>query len=342
MNNTLVAVHIVSWNSLQHLPGCLDSIVHQQHQPIELLVIDNASVDGTESWLREHYPHIHLLRNTRNLGFARAHNQGLRITESPYVLMLNPDVILEPEWLTHGVRYLESHPEAGSFGGKLRRFEYSPDELREVRFSDIIDSTGLQGNRARHFVDRGSGTKDTGQYDHDQFVFGFSGACVLFRRRALESVRYKDEYIDEDFFAYKDDTDLAWRLQRQGWTAWYDHRALGYHHRTVQGQSLITDRLIARNHRSHSAVNSYYSYRNHWLMLIKHERAATLWRDGPWIGWYELKKFIFLLIRRPIVLRAWRDVWRLQKRMNMKAAFLDHQSKRSAMDIRKWFLKTAA
>lgn len=342
MTNPRVAVHIVTWNSLQHLPSCLDSVSHQRYQPLDLLLIDNASVDGTEPWLREHYPHIHLLRNTRNVGFARAHNQGLRITDAPYIVMLNPDVILESDWVERGVQYLETHPEAGSFGGKIRRFEYSSDELREVRFSDIIDSAGLQGNRARHFIDRGSGLADTGQYDHDQAVFGFSGACVLFRRAALESVRYKDEYIDDDFFAYKDDTDLAWRLQRLGWIAWYDHRALSYHHRTIQGQSIATDRLIAKNHRSRSVLNSYYSYRNHWLMLIKHERPATLWRDGLWIGWYELKKFAFLLIRRPLALRAWPNVWRLQARMKQKAAALDRQAKRTPLEVRTMFFTEPA
>lgn len=338
MTNPRVAVHIVTWNSLQHLPNCLEAVKHQRYPDIDLLLVDNASVDGTEKWLREHYPHIHFLRNTRNVGFARAHNQGLRITDAPYVLLLNPDVILQPDWLERGVAYLEAHPEAGSFGGKLRRFEYSPDELREVRFSDIIDSAGLVGNRARHFVDRGSGVPDQGQFDHDQPVFGFSGACVLFRRTALESVRYKDEYIDDDFFAYKDDTDLAWRLQRLGWTAWFDHRALAHHHRTIQGQSVVTDRLIARNHRSRTALNSYYSYRNHWLMLLKNERFATVWRDGPWIAWYELKKFIFLLVRRPIVLRAWPDIWRLYARMKKKGAELDQRAKRTPLEVRHWFV----
>lgn len=342
MTNPRVAVHIVTWNSLPHLPGCLTSVLHQTYQPVELLLVDNASADGTQPWLREHYPQIHFLRNTRNVGFARAHNQGLRITDASYVLMLNPDIILDPDWLSRGIKYLESHPETGSFGGKLRRFEYSPDELREVRFSDIIDSAGLQANRARHFTDRGSGAPDAGQYDHDQAVFGFSGACVLFRRTALESIRYQDEYIDDDFFAYKDDTDLAWRLQRLGWSAWYDHQALGWHHRTIQGQSAVTDRLIARNHRSRSALNSYYSYRNHWLMLIKNERPITLWRDGSWIGWYEFKKFIFLLARRPAALLAWRDISRLHRRMRKKAAWLDAHATRTVLEVRNWFFSQPA
>lgn len=341
-NNPRVAVHLVSWNSLQHLASSLDGIANQTYPAVEPLIIDNASVDGTETWLREHYPHFHLLRNTRNLGFARAHNQGILLTDAPYILMINPDVVLTTDWITRGVEYLEKNDAAGSYGGKILRFEYSPDELREVRFSDIIDSTGLAGNRARHFVDRGSHEIDRGQYDQPEAVFGFSGALVLFRRSALESIRYRDEYVDDDFFAYKDDTDLAWRLQRRGWTAWYDPLALAYHHRAIKGQSTTSDRLIAKNHRSRSTLNSYYSYRNHWLMLIKNERPNTWWRDGLWISWYELKKFIYLLIRRPAALRAWSDVLRLTPVMRRKAKALDRTAIRSAIEVRRWFLNHPA
>lgn len=333
-----VALHVVSWNSRQHLPGALASIVAQTYQPLNVLLIDNASVDGTIAWLNEHYPHFHVLRNTRNLGFARAHNQGILLSDAPYVVMMNPDVILEPDWVARGVAHLEANPKTGSFGGKLMRFDYSNDELREVEFSGIIDSTGLHGNRARHFVDRGSGEKDLGQYDQPEPLFGFSGALVMYRREALESVRYKDEYIDDDFFAYKDDTDLAWRLQRCGWNAWYDPKAIAHHHRTIQGVSAATDRLIARNHRSRSMMNSYYSYRNHWLMLKKNEQWSTTWRDLPWIMWYELKKFLYLLWRRPAALQAWRDILRLSSVMKKKKLALEKIAQRTPLQVRAWFL----
>lgn len=333
-----VAVHLVSWNSLQHLPASLNGMVTQTYSAIDPLIIDNASVDGTQAWLQEHYPHIHVLRNTRNVGFARGHNQGILLTKAKYVLMLNPDVIMASDWIARGVQYLEAHPEAGSYGGKLRRFDYSPDELREVRFSGIIDSTGLVGNRARHFVDRGSGEDDRGQYNHPGPVFGFSGALVLYRRSALESVRYRDEFIDDDFFAYKDDIDLAWRMQRMGWQAWYDPEALAHHHRTIKGQSLASDRLIAKNHRSRSLQNSYLSFRNHWLLLIKNENYNTWLRDGLFIVWYEIKKILFLALRRPAALRAAPDIFRIASKMRKKAKVLDHTAKVSALEVRKWFI----
>ncbi len=337
-----MAAHLVSWNSLQHLPSSLAGLANQTYSAVEPLIIDNRSVDGTETWLREHYPHFHVLRNTRNLGFARAHNQGILLTDAPYILMINPDVVLTPEWITRGVEYLEAHPAVGSFGGKLLRYEYTPDELREVRFSGIIDSTGLAGNRTRHFFDRGSGESDQGQYDQPESVFGFSGALVLFRRAALESVRYRDEYYDDDFFAYKEDVDLAWRLQRCGSTAWYDPAAVAYHHRAIKGQSSTSDRLVAKNHRSRSTVNSFYSFRNHWLMLIKNERPSTWWRDGFWIAWYEIKKLCYLLVRCPVALRAWPDIFQLTPTMRRKARQLDHQATHSALDVRRWFRSTAS
>ncbi len=337
-SNPIVAIHIVTWNHLRHLRTCLAAVFAQTYTPLKTLLVDNASVDGVEHWLLEHYPQLHTLRNTRNLGYARAHNQALRLSSTPYVLFLNPDVILQSDWIERGVRYLETHPEVGVFGGKLLRYNYSNDDLQEPQFSDIIDSTGLQGSRSRHFVDRGSGQTDHGQYDQAEKVFGFSGACGLYRRSALESIRFQQEYIDEDFFAYKDDIDLAWRLQRCGWSAWYDPKAVGYHHRTIKGQSKTADLLIAKNHRSRSLQNSYYSFRNHWLLLAKHERPATWWRDGLWIIWYELKKIVFLMLSRPRALRAIPDALRSWRKLELKGKNLDEHATLSVLEVRQWFV----
>lgn len=332
-----VAVHIVTWNSLTHISACLEAVTQQRFQPLNVMVVDNGSVDGTVKWMEEHYPQLHLLRNTRNLGFCRAHNQAIRLTAAEYILVLNPDVILEKDWVQRGVSFLDQHPEFGSFGGKLRRFTYSPDELKEVVTSDIVDSAGLRVFRSRHTIDRGSGESDHGQFDQAQEVFGHSGACCLFRRAALETVRWHDQYFDEDFFAYKDDLDLAWRLQRLGWKSWYDPKAVAFHHRHIQGQSAVSDILIARNHSSRDRFNSYYSYRNHWLTLLKNERWSTLWRDGLWMMWYEGKKFFYLLFSHPSSLRGLTSAWRLWPLMARKARLLDHHAKIIPNQVRQTF-----
>ncbi|MBI5466819.1 MAG: glycosyltransferase family 2 protein [Candidatus Kerfeldbacteria bacterium] len=333
-----VAIHIVTWNSITHIAACLDAVAKQLTPDMTVMIVDNASIDGTVAWIEEHYPHFHLLRNTRNVGYCRAHNQALRLSSSAYVLFLNPDVILADGWLSRAVSTMEQRPSTSAIGGKLRRFSYTPDELKEIVFSRIIDSTGLQVSRNRHTVDRGSGEEDTGQYDTAGETFGFSGACVMYRRTALESVRYRDEYLDDDLFAYKEDLDLSWRLQRLGWNAWYDPALIGWHHRTIKGTSKTGDLLIAKNYRSRDRFNIFYSYRNHWLVLTKNETWSTVWRDGFWIALYELKKLVFLTLTGRLSLQAVAAAWRLRSNMNMKAQVINHHAKRSPLEVRQWFL----
>jgi GT2 family glycosyltransferase len=333
-----VSIHIVSWNSITHIPTCLDALSTQVTPEMSVMIVDNASVDGTVPWIEEHYPHFHLLRNTRNLGYCRGHNQAIRLTKSDYILFLNPDVIIGDGWIERGVAYLDAHPDVGAFGGKIVRYGYSSDELKEVVQSGIIDSTGLAVSRSRHTVDRGSGQSDTGQFDTPGEVFGFSGACVLYRRSALDQVAWKDEYLDNDLFAYKDDLDLSWRLQRFGWHSWYDPLAQAQHFRQVKGTSATSDRLIAKNHRSRTRFNSYFSYRNHWLVLLKNETWSTWWRDWPWILFYELKKFLFLTLTGQPSFAALGSAWKLWPLMRQKAAMLNHQATQSSLTVRRWFI----
>lgn len=330
-----VSIHIVTWNSFVHLRTCFHALDEQTFADRSFMIVDNASLDGTVKWLHEHYPSTPVLKNTRNLGFARAHNQAILLTQSEYVMIMNPDIVLTPHWVERAVAWMDAHPEYAAIGGKTLRFTYSNDELKEVQESGIIDSTGLQMLRSRHAIDRGAGQSDAGQFETADDVFGLSGACAMFRRSALESIRYKDEYFDDQFFAYKEDVDLAWRLQRRGWRTRYEPSLIAFHHRHIKGIAAASDALIARNHRSRSAHMSYLSYRNHLLMLMKNERWSTYWRDGLRINWYELKKLIYLLFVSPTSLRALPDALRLSVAMKKKAAVINHQATVSALDVRR-------
>ncbi len=323
---------------MTHIAACLDAVAKQLTPEMQVMIVDNASIDGTVPWIAEHYPQFHLLRNTRNWHYCRSHNQALRLTSSEFVLVLNPDVILGDNWIQRGLEFLKHDATASSFGGKTLRFSYTIDDMKDVVPSDIIDSCGLLVRRNRHTTDRGSGETDHGQYDTAGKVFGFSGACVMYRRSALESVTYLDEVFDNDIFAYKDDLDLSWRLQRMGWNAWYDPRAVARHYRGIKGVSATSDRLIAKNHRSRTRLNSYYSYRNHYLVLMKNERWSTLWRDMLWMKVYEVKKFVFLTFTRQPSINAILDAIRLWPKMRRKAKVINHQAKRSALEVRRWFI----
>lgn len=332
-----VSVHAVVWNGMTHLPSSMAALARQTYDDYEVMVVDNGSIDSTVAWIGSEYPQFHLLRNTRNLGFCHGHNQALRLTDSTYVLALNQDVVLTPTWIEQAVRLMDSRSDIGAVGGKLIRYGYSAEELKTVEPSGILDSAGLRLYRTRHVNDRGSGQRDDGQYNGSEAVFGLNGACVLYRRSALESVRFQNEYLDEDFFAYKDDIDMAYRLLRQGWVNWYDGTVVAYHHRSVRGQSSTSNVQIARNFRRRQRLTDRLSYRNHWLNLMKNESWSSIYRDLPWVAWYELRKFLFLLVTRPKTIGGLFEALRLRPRILEKKRLIDHRAKHRADVIRNWF-----
>ncbi len=334
-----VTVSIVTWNSRQHLRTCFEALERQTYTSFQILVVDNASADGTVAWLEEHYPQINILRNTRNFGYCRAHNQAIRLTKSDFVLVLNADVVLAEDWITRAVTWMDNHPETGSYGGLLGRYTYSSDELKEVNVSAIIDSAGLRLDRQRHAVDRGSGQAANDQFRQAEEVFGFSGACVLHRRTALDSVAFQQQVFYEPFFAYKDDVDLAWRLQRLGWQAWFDPAAKAWHHREIQGVDSSRNSALAKNYRRRKSMIASLSYRNHWAMLLTYESWSTWWRDGLLIAWYEFRKAGFLLVTRPRVLRGFFIALSWWPALQARRRWLAEHAKRSSLAVRQAWIR---
>src|SRR3989338_8402282 len=149
-----ILIQIVTWNSRPYLKTCLDSVINSNYKDWSLLIIDNGSRDGTVEFIRTDYPNISLLENRQNLGFARAHNQGIQISDSEYVLVLNPDVILTTDFLEKIVNGPTERPDFGSAIGKILKFNFHDDDLREPVLTKTIDSTGLVIQRNRRFTNR--------------------------------------------------------------------------------------------------------------------------------------------------------------------------------------------
>ncbi|MBI2473032.1 glycosyltransferase family 2 protein [Candidatus Uhrbacteria bacterium] len=350
MNDPIISLHIVTWNSMRFLPDLLSSIKEQTFKEINILIIDNASSDGVEDFVKEHYPEIVFIRNARNLGFSAAHNQGIRYAiehwpkealQDRFILLTNPDIIFTPTYLEELIASARVHPEVASFGGKLLRAfgENIGDEVfKQTVRSDRLDSVGLNPHRNYTVTDRGAGELDQGQYDEEAFVFGISGALVLFRASSLEDVRYQDEILDHHFFAYKEDVDLAWRLQQAGWDAFYVPRAVAYHYRGMYGpeKSGLWQRL--RNHRSKSSLRNFFSTRNHWLMLIKNIHSRHFFLALPWIAFYEGGRLIYVLFFEHSGLRTIKETCSLFPVMLKKRAHVFKKAKRSAKDLRHWFV----
>lgn len=338
-----VSVQIVTWNSMRYIFDCLESLMHQSFRDFSILVIDNASDDGTVEFLRTHYPNISILQNFKNLGYCKANNQGIKLAKTEYVLVMNADVVLTENFLEKLVNFADNHFQGGSFGGKLLKLytaEINPAEaeggMREMIKSDVIDSTSLQIYKNRFVANRGEGQKDIGQYDRAEEVFGISGACVLYRRQALEEVKIKEDYFDSDFFVYKEDIDLAWRLRLYGWQAYYLPEAVVYHHRRFSRDLGRSWRKLIKSRRKVSRLLRSLSFKNQHLVLVKNDQPINLLLHFFPFVFREFKILVYGLIFEPFLWKRVIEFFRQLPCALFKRRIIMAHRKVSTQEIRKW------
>jgi GT2 family glycosyltransferase len=251
------AVVIPNWNGIQFLGDCLRSLVRQSH-PALIIVVDNASTDGSAEQVRSLFPELTLLALPHNRGFAGAVNAGIERALADgveYVALLNNDAVARPDWLERLVATAEEHPEAGVVTSKL---------LLEDRVH--IDSTGDFYSSWGWAYPRGRDELDAGQYDApgQREVFCGSGGASLLRARMLAEVGL----FDEDYFAYLEDQDLGFRAQLMGWKARYEPSAVAYH-RLMGTTSTIAN--FAR----------YQAIRNCIYLYVKNMPSPLCWKYLP-------------------------------------------------------------
>ncbi len=281
---------IVNHGSYEDLARCLASLSQQDTRPEAVFVVDTGVDPSRLQALVGEYASVGF-EVRPNLGWGAGVNRILaRVGDEhpgvPYVLLLNPDIELDPDFAAVLVDALEADPRVALASGKL---------LRPGR--TVIDSAGIRLPRHRRPRDRGSDETDGGQYDRAEFVFGVSGAAMLLRRAALADLAVAGEVVDEDFFAYHDDTDLCWRANRLGWRVLYEPRARGVHGRRWQRRQRMQIAPLVRRH----------SFKNHYLQIIKNERLADFCLNLPWLLAWELLRLGFAVLRDPAVLPAYRD-----------------------------------
>ncbi|MBU1131783.1 glycosyltransferase family 2 protein [Patescibacteria group bacterium] len=324
-----VSINLVTWNGEKYIENCLNSIFRQTFSDFSLVLIDNGSNDKTLELIAERFPHLPIVKHKENLGFARAYNQTIHWSRTEYVLCLNQDVVLEPNYLEELVRFMDEHPQAGSVNGKILR-------MADNENTKYIDSVGLKIYKSYRVIDRGAGEVDAGQYDAVEEVFGISAAVPFYRRIALDSVAFEKEYFDEDFFSYKEDVDLAHRLRLAGWTSWLVPSAVAYHDRSVKTPAnKMTKMEIARNRQRKSRFANFYSYRNHLYFIIKNIPRFNFSFVWP-VFWYEAMKGVYVVFCETRNLRAWSDVIKNWKRLKTKRNAIRQNIKINPEDISEW------
>lgn len=307
MPQPLVSVIILSYNSRRYIQKCLDTLMAQDYPNLEILVVINGSEDGSKELVKSKYwrhKKVRIMEPGLNLWFSRGNNFAIKQCSGEFVLTLNQDTVLEPNFVSLLVAAMRADPKLGSVTGKLFHYKFDIDSKTK-----ILDSTGMEIFKTRRVIDRGQWERDRGQYDEGGEVFGASGAAALYRRSALESVRIQkldgeSEYFDEDFVAYKEDVDLAWRLRLSGWGCKYVPGAVIYHGRTI-GRSWPTQvvRFVLNRHRQPWIVRRL-SFKNHYLMMVKNELPELFWRHFLYIFFRELLLLIYTLIFEPFQVTA--------------------------------------
>ncbi len=324
-----VSINLVTWNGAKYINDCLQSLFAQTMTDFSILVIDNNSADDTVEIILEKYPHLKVVRHRENLGFSKAHNQAIHWSKSDYVVVLNQDVVLEPDFLAKTIEFLDEHPKVGSVTGKILR-------LQEGNKTKYIDSLGLQIKRNHCFSEIGSGELDEMQYDAIEEIFGVSGAIGIYRRSALESIKINNQFFDEDFSpVYKEDVDLAYRLRYQGWESYKVPSAIAYHDRTTAEPVKGKNKSIIRNRRRKSKFINYLSYRNHWYLLIKNLPIFNWHYFSPVFG-YELLKFFYVLFLEPRTLKAWKMIYQNRQSLLAKRKIIMEQKKIDLIQIERW------
>lgn len=280
MSQPRLTVAIVSFNTSALLDACLASVRASLAATPELsarvVVVDNASHDGSAAMVRERHPEVELHALDRNVGFSAANNRILRHTTSELVLLLNPDTEIRGDGLMRLVDFLDRHPAAGVVGGRLI---YPDDSFQHSAFRfPTLPMSFLDVFPINH---RLTGSRLNGRYPRSAYGRPFLidhplGACMMARRTALEQVGL----LDEGYFMYAEEVDLCWRVTRAGWEIWYTPDATIVHHAGASTRQFRGPMLIEL-------------HRSRYRFFAKHYPA--------WFGWWA---------RRVVGLGALRDLAR--------------------------------
>ena len=242
IKNDHISIIIPNWNGMKYIGACLNSVYESDFMDIEVIVVDNGSSDDSVDIIENNYPDVKLIRFKRNKGFAVACNEGIRNSSGEFVFLLNNDVELEPDCLTVLRDVLLANPDCSMAGGKILRYDRR----------DYIDAAGDALTVGGAPYNRGHDTKDTGQFDKEEYVFGVCAGAAMYRRSLFDEIGM----FDEDFFAYIEDVDLNLRALLTGHKARYTPYARCYHHGNASLGSL-------------SSRHVYLTNRNKLFLMIK-------------------------------------------------------------------------
>jgi GT2 family glycosyltransferase len=268
MNKKLVTVIILNYNGANYIKHCLDSIRNQTYRDMEVIVVDNASIDGSADHVRKKYPWVRVLYNGKNLGFAKGNNIGAQHGKGAYLIFLNNDTIVDQRWMEHLVMAADSSEAVGICGSKILDME-KRNIIQEV--GGLCDMYGFS-------LSRGFGEIDSSQYDKINEVFYVSGASLLIKRAVADKIGL----FDSEYFFNQEDVDLCWRTWLSGYKVLVNPFSIVYHKGggAAAGAPGSNTNCIESDYRT-SAWRRYHAEKNILRTLVKNYSISTLCGTMP-------------------------------------------------------------
>lgn len=263
----MISVIIVNYNGLAVLPRCIEALQHQVFQDFEIIVVDNASSDGSAQWLALHHPEVRIVALEKNLGFTGGNNAGYRVASGKFIAMLNNDTEVSACWLENLVAAMEDDPGIGICSSRIL-----------ISGTDIIDSVGGGFTTAGSGFKRGEG-EPSHRFSSPCQVEGACAAAALYRRSMIEEIGF----LDDDFFLNHEDTDLDFRALLAGWKSVYVPAAVVMHD-------------VSATLGKMSELTVYYFSRNSILVWVKNMPFSLMLRFFHHRVFYELAAFVYYCV----------------------------------------------
>jgi len=304
------SIIIVNFNGGELLEKCILSVLKTKLVDFEIILIDNASIDSSHLKCKEKFPTINLIENKENLGFCRGNNVGIKKAKGDYIVFLNPDTEVEPDWL---IKLIDAYANLGEC--------LLQPKILQADSKSIINSTGGSINIFAIPFLRGNGTKDIGQYENIEQIGYCSGACLFLSRKTLDKLGYFDPYL----FAYYEDTSLSWKAAMLEIKSYYIPNSVVYHH-------VGSNSFSNFNEKKH-----YLLQRNRWYSLLTHYSRGTFYKILPSLILFEVFFYIYHLgfnrIKSKVVFRALKDLIKDRKLINERYQELEKIKKISDKEI---------
>ncbi len=269
-NNELVSIIILNYNAGELLLDCINSIMQSNYKQFEIIVVDNASVDNSHIECKKKFTGINLIENKDNVGYCEGNNIGIRQAKGEYIVILNPDTIVEPDWLNGLIQGYKKYGEG----------LYQPKFLTTSNHNVLMSS----GNMIQIFgfgYSRGKGQTDTKQFEKHEVIGFASGTCLFTHMDVIKKIGMFDSFL----FAYLDDLDLGWRALLLGIKSHYIPESIVYH--PPEGFSF-----------KWTNYKFYLLERNRLYCLFTHYSHSTLFRMFPELVLIEISIMLFYLKKR--------------------------------------------